>query len=186
MKKPLYKGKLSRPILRTPAPTFEGAVTPRRVAEFRRVYRNHERNADLQQRKEEAEKINLLTQLFGVGSKAFKKLALEIARAHVPGFRIELRGVHGRGRKRKWDGPMFLELIKVVDEVKDKHTGFNDRHALKHIATKSPYKERWGAPANHKGRPSQWVETLESRLQDAKKYSRYLDGLQERFSDLQK
>jgi hypothetical protein len=186
MKKPRYTGKLSQPILRTPSPTFEGAVTPRRVAKFSRVYRHHARNADRQQRKEEAEKIKLLAQLFRVGSKAFKELALELARAHVPGFRVKLKGAHGRGRKRKWDGPMLLELIKVVDEVKGKHTSFNDRLALKHIATKSPYKEQWGAPANHKGTTGQWIETLESRLQDAKKYSRYLDDLPKLFSDLQK
>jgi hypothetical protein len=41
MKKPRYTGKLSQP-------TFNGAVTPRPMAEFWRVYRHHKRNADLE------------------------------------------------------------------------------------------------------------------------------------------
>jgi hypothetical protein len=187
MKKPRYTGKLGRPIIKTPAPRLEGAVTRKRLAQFKHACRQHRQDTDLQQQKEEAEKINLLMKLFGVPSNNFKKLALELARAHVPGFRIEVRArVSARGRTRKWDGPMLLELIKVVDEVKGKHTRFNDRLALKHIATRLPYKERWGAPANHKGKPSQWIETLESRLQEAKTHRRFIEGLPDLLNDLQK
>jgi hypothetical protein len=45
---------------------------------------------------------------------------------------------------------------------------FGDRRALAFMVKDEGYGATWGPPPNHRGTKQQWIETLESRLQDAK------------------
>jgi hypothetical protein len=57
--------------------------------------------------------------------------------------------------------------------VKQKHS-FTDRQTLNFISENDEYKVTWGPPASYRGSKLQWVETLESRLQDAKRYDAFV------------
>jgi hypothetical protein len=45
------------------------------------------------------------------------------------------------------------------------------------MATNPQYATVWAPPPSHKGSKRQWIETLESRLQDAKRYARRIEML---------
>jgi glucose-6-phosphate 1-dehydrogenase len=102
-------------------------------------------------------------------------LAWALASEHVPGFRIVPES-RPKGRKKEWHGEKLQALYDAVQSAKNQHN-FNDRQALTFISNNSLSAKTWGRPANYKGSKKQWVETLESRLQDAKRYVAYIESL---------
>ncbi len=124
------------------------------------------------------QKMSRLMRHFKITDGDMGSLAWALAIEHVPGFKIVPENKAKRGRKKKWDGEKLQALFDAVQTVKTKHN-FTDRQALKFIATNSEFKDTWGAPASHPGSFEQWIETLESRLQDAKGYIKHLEALQE-------
>jgi len=92
--------------------------------------------------------------------------------AHVPGFNIIVANAgEKRGRKRDWDGPKLVRLYRDVQAVKSPQRS-TDRQALKCLVKNNP---EWVPPKARSER--QWIETLESRLQDAKRYVRSIESL---------
>ena len=70
-----------------------------------------------------------------------------------------------------------------MQSVKEQHK-FNDRQALKFVSNNPQYAEFWGPPKRYQGSKQQWVETLESRLQDAKRYVAWIDSLPARLNQI--
>ena len=165
-----YLGKLATPIIWHASPTFEGFVSEKRVKEFWKKHDRHQREMKESVNKQIAEKLSLLMQFYGIANENdMGALALALATEHVPGFKIVPQSGAKRGRKKKWDGPMLQALSHAVLSVKEKHR-FTDRQALHFISENDQYRATWGSPASYRGSKLQWVETLESRLQDAKQY----------------
>jgi hypothetical protein len=172
-----YAGELATPIVWPAPPTFEGAVTKERVQEYRRKYENHQREAGQRVEQKLLEKISLLMKHYGITDENdTTALAWELAFKHVPGFKIVPEVHHKKGRKKEWHGGKLRELYDIVQSVKEQHK-FNDRQALKFVSNNPQYTEFWGPPKSYQGSKQQWVETLESRLQDAKRYLAWIDSL---------
>jgi hypothetical protein len=177
-----YAGELATPIMSPAPPTFEGAVTDERVKQFWEARQQHQQEAENRAAEKLLEKMSLLTKHYGIADENdLGALAWALACEHVPGFRVVVEEKTKRGRKRKWDGPMLQELFEAVQSVKKQHR-YNDRQALAFLVSRrdSP----WRLPVNHKGTKQQWIETLESRLQDAKQYVSYIESLPQTLSDI--
>jgi hypothetical protein len=106
------------------------------------------------------------------------QLALRLARDSVPGFRFRYRK-KPRGRSKIWDHPRLLSLVFIIDEVKQQHD-LNDRAACRFICNTEPYATDWGRPGASREQRRKWIETLESRLQEARHYHRMLDEMMSR------
>jgi hypothetical protein len=177
-KKRRYKGELAKPICVAVIPSFE--TTEQELEEcYRDVIR-----------KERIEKLDLLMELYAIANRTdFFHLALALAIDHVPGFQVEpptaLRLEHGdwgallhghkRGRPREWPLERLLRLLNAVEETTQRLGLSTDREALWHLARRT----EWRPSANHRGDLKQWLETLESRLQDAKRSAAILRELEE-------
>jgi hypothetical protein len=110
------------------------------------------------------------------GTSNMTALAWALACAHVPGFQIvEARGSK-RGRKKEWHGGKLQKLYDDVRAVKTRH-GYNDRQALKFLSNNAEFAPAWGPPEGY-GNSRKWIETLESRLQDAKRYVARIESLE--------
>jgi hypothetical protein len=107
----------------------------------------------------------------------YRRLVLALAIDHVPGFATRLvkyvrsDGDYGTpvpdiksGRPRMWSSEKLAALLDAVSELKERGKAQTDREALFALSRRAD----WSAPLNHRGERSQWIETLESRLQDAK------------------
>jgi hypothetical protein len=172
VKRRRYVGELAVPIISPDPPTFEGAVTRERVQKFWRNHRKHERKAEQLIKQKISQKMGLLMKHYGNSDpNDMSALALALAFAHVPGFKIVPETKTKKGRKRIWDGPRLLELFETVEMFKSKHN-FTEKIALKFMVNNEQYAAVWGLPPTHKGSKEQWIETLQSRLQDAKRYVR--------------
>jgi len=187
MDKHRWKGELAKPI-RPKVIRPQGLF----VTDAETVARANEEMDDLyRQAIEETrlEKLRLLMDHYGISDKAdFFSLALALAIDHVPGFGIDptpLRreqisdGValvvqdNRTGRKLEWPPKRLDSLLSAVEDAKRKHGLSTDREAITVVARN----REWGRPANHKGSDEQWLETLESRLQDAKRSKREIEHL---------
>jgi hypothetical protein len=178
-----YSGKLAKPIVWVASPTFEGFVSEKRVKEFWKKYNRHQRKMKDRVDKQIAEKLSLLMDFYGIANKNdMGALALALATEHVPGFKVVTQGDEKRGRKKVWDGPKLQALLQVVITVKEKHR-FTDRQALHFISTNDEFAAIWGPPVGYYGSKRQWIETLESRLQDAKRYDAFVGSF---FADFAK
>ncbi|MFL6833448.1 MAG: hypothetical protein ACJ8F0_12745 [Xanthobacteraceae bacterium] len=177
MSKHRWKGELEKPICIDVIPSFE--ATEQEVEE---CYRDAIRE-------KMTEKLDLLMEHYAISDKTdFFHLALALAIDHVPGFRVDpptaLRLEHGdwgavlhghkRGRRRTGPPDRLDNLLDTVEETKKKRGLSDDRAALRVVMQNS---EEWGPPANHRGDHKQWLETLESRLQDAKRNRREINAL---------
>ena len=172
VKRRRYVGELAVPIISPDPPTFEGAVTRERVQKFWRNHRKHERKAEQLIKQKISQKMGLLMKHYGISDpNDMSALALALAFAHVPGFKIVPETKTKKGRKRIWDGPRLLELFETVEMLKSKHN-FTEKIALKFMVNNEQYAAVWGPPPTHKGSKEQWIETLQSRLKDAKRYVR--------------
>jgi hypothetical protein len=179
-----YAGELATPIIWPAPPTFEGAVTDERVQNFWRDYENHQRDVEQRVTQKILQKMSLLIKHFEIADEDdAAALALALATEHVPGFKIVQEGKPKKGRKKYWDGEKLMALHSAVQQVRHHHN-FNDRLALKFISNNSQWSKNWGPPPGYKGSKKQWIETLESRLQDAKRYVRYIDSLPALLKDI--
>ena len=172
-----YAGELATPIVWPTPPTFWGAVTDERVKEFWRNYERHQQEAEQSVKQQLWRKLSLLMKHFKIADENdTMALVWALASEHVPGFQVVPEGGSKKGRKKEWHGEKLQALYDAVQSAKNQHN-FNDRLALKFISSNSLSAKTWGLPANYKGSKEQWVETLESRLQDAKRYVAYIEGL---------
>jgi hypothetical protein len=168
-KKHRYSGALATPITWPSPPIFEGAVTEERVAKHWAEYDQHQTEAVAIVAQIIQEKLNLLMEHYSATDK--ESLILALALEHVPGFQIAQPGERKRGRRLEWDASKLESLLCAVQMVKQQHN-FNDRTALTFLANDPSHAQTWGTPQRHKGGKKQWIETLESRLQDAKRVHR--------------
>jgi hypothetical protein len=165
-------------MLRVP-PSFWGAVVPERMAAYQKQRSRHERaNAAMVQR-QHAKKLAMLFDHFGIADKEnWAALACALAAEHVPGFTIQYpEAKPKRGRKRTWDFSRLEELDRTVQSVKQQHT-LKDRQALTFMVNNQQYAATWGLPKGHKGSKQQWIETLEARLQEAKRLRKSLGQME--------
>jgi hypothetical protein len=177
IKRRRYVGELATAIIRPDPPTFEGAVTPERVDRFWHDYDAYESKTERLIEKKLSQKMMLLMEHYGISDpKDFAALALALAFAHVPGFKIVPEVKAKTGRRRKWDGPRLLELLTTVNRLKSQHR-LKEKQALTFMVNNQQYRVIWGPPPRHRGTKQQWIETLESRLQDAKRYARRIEIL---------
>jgi hypothetical protein len=174
-----YTGELAKPIVWLDPPAFWGAATEERVRKYWRDYENNQRNAERRVKEKLLQKMSLLMKRFKIADEGdAASLAWALAFEHVPGFKIVPERKAKSGRKKDWHGGKLQELHDAVQSVKQRHR-FNDRQALKFISNNSQWSEIWGPPSGYKGSDKQWIETLESRLQDAKRYVTYIETLPE-------
>ena len=163
-KKPRYKGELGKPIYVGGIP-FEAA--------------NEEQQERIEQGIEQAaiKKLPLLMEHYKIPNKDdYFSLALALAKDWVPGFQVKPVAVkldHGTWgavirdtKPTKWPPERLLKLLNAVAETKRKHALSKDREALKILMQKG----EWSRPYNRD--EQKWLETLESRLQDAKREER--------------
>jgi hypothetical protein len=179
-----YTGELAKPIVWPEPPTFWGAVTNERVHKYWRDYKNHQRNTERRVNQKLLQKMSLLLKHFKIADEGdAAALAWALAFEHVPGFKIVPEQKAKRGRKKEWHGGKLQALYDAVRLVRSKH-GYNDRQALKFMSTNSEFASTWGRPMDYRGSQKQWVETLESRLQDAKRYVSYIESLPAELEDI--
>jgi hypothetical protein len=167
-KKRRYKGELAKPIYVGSIP-IEGA--------------NEKQQECIEQviEQEAIEKLPLLMEHYKIPNKDdYFSLVLALARVHVPGFQVKraaLKLKHGNwgavirdniGHPTIWPPERRLKLLNAVEETKQRHGLSTDREALEILMQK----REWRPPANHRGDQKQWLETLESRHQDAKREER--------------
>jgi hypothetical protein len=165
-KKRRWKGELAKPIYVGTIPTIETTD-------------GESDDCEKWIREELVEKLALLMEHYEIADKDdFFGLALALAKDHVPGFRVvrnaPLRLRHGNwgavirsnvGRRLTWTPDRLNRLLDAVEETKKKNSLSTDREALEVVALNRD----WSRPANHRSDLKQWLETLESRLQDAKR-----------------
>jgi hypothetical protein len=172
-----YSGKLATPIICPSPPTFSGAVTDERVKKFRNDYDAHRRKVQQNVARQLAKKMALLMKQYEIADKRdLKELAWALAFEHVPGFKIVPDTGIMRGRRKEWHGRKLKALYDDVQSVKRQHN-YNDRQALKFMSQNPQFAKTWGPPSSRKGFHKEWVETLESRLHDAKRYVSFLESL---------
>jgi hypothetical protein len=161
-KKRTYKGELAKPIYVGSIP-IEGA---------------NEEQEWIEQviEQERIEKLPLLMEHYKIeGKDNYLSLALALAMDHVPGFQVKqtaLKLNHGNwgaviraniGRPTIWPPERLDRLLNAVEETKRGRGLSEDREALKILMLR----KEWSRPINRG--EQQWLETLESRLQDAKR-----------------
>jgi hypothetical protein len=166
LKKPRYKGELAKPI---------------RVGSIPIRTTNEEQSEWIEQviGQEMIEKLPLLMKHYKIADKDdYFSLALALAMAHVKGFRVvraALKLKHGNWgavinvrRPTAWPRERLLRLLNAVEAAKQRYELSTDREALAVVMRK----REWQPRANHRGDLKQWLETLESRLQGAKRIKR--------------
>ena len=162
--KPRYKGELGKPI-------YVGSIPIEAT--------NEEQQERIEQGIEQVaiEKLPLLMEHYKIPNKDdYFSLALALARDWVPGFQVKtvpVKLTHGNWgavirdtKPTKWPPERRLKLLNAVAETKQKHALSTDREALKILMQKG----EWSRPYNRD--EQKWLETLESRLQDAKREER--------------
>jgi hypothetical protein len=169
-----YTGKLAAPIRIPAPPTFSGAVTAERLEKFRREHAKHQKKTAAAVRRQINQKLEALLKHHRIHGSDMQALFWALLSAHVPGFKIITGGGEKRGRKRHWDGPRLVALYRDVEAAKTPQRR-TDRQALKFLVKNEP--DRWGPPKGRQHNERQWIETLESRLQDAKRYDRFVESL---------
>jgi hypothetical protein len=159
-----------------PPPAFRGAVVPKRIAAYQKQLSRHERANAAIAEQQFLRKLPLLFDHYGIADKEdMAALARKLALEHVPGFKVQFPEAKSGGRKRKWYPDRLEALRRTVQSLKDEHH-FTDRQALTFMVNdQKKYAETWGVPAAHKGSKEQWIETLESRLQEAKGLQKCVD-----------
>jgi hypothetical protein len=165
----IYKGALAKPIILPSPPTFWGAARPKRIAAYRKLQARHTRACDALVERELSKKMTSLFDHYGIADKQdIAALAWALAFEHVPGFKVQFPEARSnRGRKRKWHPERLEELYETVQQLKQR-LNLNDRQALKFMVSNSEYSVTWGIPSGRKGSKEKLIETLETRLQEAK------------------
>ena len=152
-------------------------LTDERVKEFWRNYECHQQEVEQSVAQQLRRKLSLLMKHFKIADENdTMALVLALAFEHIPGFRVVPEGEPKKGRKKEWHGEKLQALYDAVQSAKIQHN-FNDRQALKFISSNSQAAKTWGPRANYRGSKKQWIESLESRLQDAKRHVAYIESL---------
>jgi len=181
-----YSGELATPIIWPSTPAFEGAVTHERAEAFWANDARLQREAAQLVAEALLRKLSLLMSHYGIEDQNDTlQLAMLLACDHVPGFQVVPETKPTRGRKKEWHGGKLQALFDAVRSVKEPHN-FTDRQALTFLSSDPRTAAEWGPPRHHKGTKKQWIETLESRLHDAKRYVAYLDSVRRRFDALRR
>jgi hypothetical protein len=169
-KKPSYKGELAKPI-------YVGSILIEAT--------NEEQSEWIEQviEQEMIEKLPLLFQHYRIPDKDdYFSLAFALAMDHVPGFQVKqtsLKLKHGNygavirdniGAPVKWPRERLLRLLNAVEEPMQKGEFSTEREALQFLMLKGGF----GRPAGRDEK--KWLETLESRLHDAKRIRREQGG----------
>lgn len=126
------------------------------------------------------ETLPLLMEHYGIADKNdYFSLAIALTMEHVIEVKpTALRLKHGTwgavirngiGRPTDWTRERLLEWLNAVEDETQRSKCSTDREAIGSLMRK---KKEWQPPANHRGSLEQWLETLESRLQDAKRIKR--------------
>jgi hypothetical protein len=128
------------------------------------------------------EKLRFLMEHYSIPDRDdWFHLAVALANDDVPGFHVEwplvalppdFQGPVTTERKRvgrptKWDFDRLEQLLVAVEQEKARHGLRTNREALSRLARVG----EWALPATHRGELQGWIETLEARLQDAKKFN---------------
>src|ERR1700733_13068570 len=176
-----WTGELARPIrIRVNRPHGfilpDAARDPEADSKVRAENKLMVRLRDERRAEIESAKLKLLAEHYCVPPDDFRSLAIALARDLIPGFRFiePLRPLTSYGpqyeekvkggRPTRWNPDQLEELLTEVKAIKKTNAG-TDRDALAVLARKI----KWRAPSNHRGSSAQWLETLESRLQDARR-----------------
>jgi hypothetical protein len=170
-----YTGKLASPIRISAPPTFSGAVTSERLEKFRKEDAKYQKNTEAAVRRQINERLRALLKHHQIHGSDMQALFWALLSAHVPGFNIITAG-EKRGRKRDWDGPRLVRLYLAVQAVKTPQRRA-DRQAIKFLVKNEPYCSEWWPRNGSRHDLSKRMETLESRLQDAKRYVRFVESL---------
>jgi hypothetical protein len=137
---------------------------------------------DEERAKAESAKLELLAKHYDVPPNDFRALVLALARDVVPGlqFKDPLRKIENYGpqyyqtekigRPVEWGFDRLRKLLAEVDAI-SKGGNMTNREALARLSRK----KEWSPRANHRGGRDKWLETLESRLQRAKKLRKMAD-----------
>jgi hypothetical protein len=169
-KKPSYKGELAKPI-------YVGSIPIEAT--------NEEQSEWIEQviKQEMIEKLPLLFQHYRIPDKDdYFSLAFALAMDYVPGFQVKqtaLKLKHGNwgavirdniGAPVKWPRERLLRLLNAVEEPMQKGEFSTEREALQFLMLKG-----FGRPDDRRDE-KKWLETLESRLHDAKRIRREEQG----------
>jgi hypothetical protein len=104
----------------------------------------------------------------------------------VPGLKVlEPHRKSKRGAKPKWDSGRLDNLLETVESIKLQHPKFNDRRALRFIVENPPHSAIWGK-STRSGSTEKRVETLETRLQQAKRIKKDAHKTLEELEQLKK
>jgi hypothetical protein len=140
------------------------------------------------------EKLHLLMEYYSIPDKDnWFSLALALATDHVPGFQwewplielpVDWEGNSSSsfsgpvtinrkkvGRHKEWGFDRLERLLVAVEQEKAQHGVRTDRDAISRLARR----REWAPPATHRGEVQGWIETLEARLQDAKRFRRLVE-----------
>jgi hypothetical protein len=179
-----YAGELAKPIVWPDPPTFWGAAIEKGRRKYWRDYENHQRKVEHDVHQKLLKKMSLLMKHFEITDEGDAgALAWALAFEHVPGFKVIHEEKAKRGRKKEWHGGKLHALYDAVQSLKSRH-GYTDRQALKFMSNNQEYASIWGPPEVYRGSSKQWVETLESRLQDAKRYIADIESLPAQLQEL--
>jgi hypothetical protein len=170
-----YTGELASPIRIPAPPTFSGAVTAERLEKFHKQDAQYRKKAGALLKRQINQKLRALLKHHQIRGSDMQALFWALLSAHVPGFNIATAG-EKRGRKRDWDGPRLVRLYLDVQAVKTPQRR-TDRQAIKFLVENEPYCRDWGPRNGSRYDLSKRMETLESRLQDAKRYVRFVGSL---------
>lgn len=164
-----YGGELATPIVPEIILGFEGRVTRAKAKKRENAVRRRELRIARQIEKIRREKLALLMKHYGIdGERAWRSLALRLAIEHVPGFQV-FKTKPRRGAPVIWDCDRLLRLLTTVREVQ-KRSNLSEKAACRVLATKDEFKREWGTPYGRSERS--WIESLEFRLNDAKRFER--------------
>jgi hypothetical protein len=139
-------------------------------------------------------KLRLLMDHYSISDTGdWRGLAIKLAADFVPGFQVKshikrvthtgpvvLDDQKKDGRRAEWTPERILQLSKSVQQVKKQRRLKSDRDALE-VLLRS---KEWERPKNHRGDRKSWLETLESRLQDAKAFERDVDRRLQQLADI--
>ena len=174
-----YSGTLKTPIgIEGVAISTAAKLTPSQELE---IQRRHNESAAPEFDRQCRDKIPLLMRHYNIEDESdYLSLAIALAKVHVPGFArvsIPMQLEHGdggriiksrtknTGRPTIWTEQRLSHLLTSVARYKAQHRISKNREALTSLATRG----EWSSPAGYGGDLTSWIETLESRLQDAKK-----------------
>jgi hypothetical protein len=190
-KKIRWPGELAKPI-RVERPQGLSIIDPETVAKA---------NEEMTRLAAEAvtrrvlEKLRFLMAHYSIADKDdWYHLAVALATDHVPGFQVEWPIVEvppdfqgpvlerkRAGRPTEWDFDRLEQLLVAVEQEKARQGLSTDREALSQLAMR---RREWARPATHRGDRQSWIETLETRLQEAKKYKRLLEQAKNDLDDI--